>query len=302
MHCHVAAEALLRCGHSGSICCSSRSNRFSRFFCRCSFFVLFSRRHNAVDRLQRSFGGDRRTGQCFDSVFAVGEGAALANELIGERRFGSPLAQAVGFIGRIDGQRLDLVAVQGDVYCHVAAEALLRCGDGILIRRSRFRFLGRFFRGGFFGRFLTGDGLVDRLQGSRGSHGSTGQGFNAVFTEGEGTVLADELVSEFRVRRALAQAFGLVRRIDGQFLDRVALQDKMRRNVAAKALHGCFRFRLTGSQFLGGRVILQGFGSAEHTGHRQDDRRHQHRADCDPDPLFLSKIVHFLPSINSEWS
>ena len=302
MNRHVSAEALL-CRGNGSICCRSRSDRFSR----CSFFLLFAGGQDAVDRLQSSVGSNRGAGQRFNAVLTVGEGAALTDELIGECRFGSPLAQARGFIRGINGQRLDFVfSVQGHMNRHVTAEALLSRGNGIFVRRCCFRLFGRFFHSGFRGRFLrrflTGDSLVDRLQSGSGGHCRAGQGFNSVLTEGEGAVLADELLGEFRVGSPLAKAFGFVGRINGQFLNRLSVQDNMGCYVTAEALFRRFRFGSPRGQVLCQRVILQRSGSAEHAGHSQDNCPHQYSADRDPDPLFLCKIVHFLPSINSEWS
>ena len=311
MNRHFTAEALLRCRNGAAGFCG----RFLRFF-RGFFFLLFRgflrgfRRcralsgRGAVDCLQGRFGGDGRAGQGLDPVLAEGEGAALADELVGKRRFGSPLAQAHGLVRRIDGQGLHFIAVQGDVNRHFTAEALLRCRNGAAGFCGRFL---RFFRGFFFllfrgflrgfrrCRVLSGHGTVDRLQGRVGGDGRAGQRFDPVLAEGEGAALADKLLCEFRIRGPFSQAFGLIRRIDRQLADDSVLCHSPRGHFAAEALLRGFR---GGGRAAGRRgVVRQRSVSGQHAGHRQHRDPHQHRAHRDPDPLLLLKIIHICSSV-----
>ena len=56
------------------------------------------------------------------------------SELVGERSFGCPLAQARGLIRGINGQRLDLVSVHGHMHGHIAAETLFGRLKGVPVR------------------------------------------------------------------------------------------------------------------------------------------------------------------------
>ena len=250
MHCHVAAEALFRRFDGIGSCLRFRSGFCCRFFCG-SFSA-----GSSVDGLQDSIGGDCCAGQRFNPVLAVSKRCALADKLVRKGRFGGPLAQARGFVGRIDAQRLNLVAVQRDMHRHVAAKALFNRFDGVAGRRRFFlcfRLRGRIFRR-FCGRFFrllrfrfrgvfTGNCPVDRLQCRVGRHSGAGKCFDAVLTESEGAGLSDKLLSKLRFGSPFAQAFGFVRRIDGQFAYSIVLCRNVYRYLPAETLLG----RLCGS-------------------------------------------------------
>ena len=183
---------------------------------------------------------------------------------------------------------------------HVSSEALFR---GFHASRFGLRFFFRrfrCFRGGFLRFFFSGrfraDCPVDRLQRRVGGHRRAAQRFDAVLAVSEGAALADELVGKRRLGGAFAQAFGFAGRIDRQRFDLVPVQGDMRRHVPGEALFRSFSERGGFSVRCSG-IIDQLFAAAEHACHRQDDHTHKHGADRDPDPLFLRKIIHSLPSL-----
>ena len=127
---------------------------------------------------------------------------------------------------------------------HFAAEALLRgvngcAGRGGFVLLFCLGFFLGFLSGFFLGLFRglpAGHGTVDGLQGGVGGDRRAGQRFDPVLTVGEGSALADELAGERLLGRPLAQAGGLVGRIDRQRLDLAAVQGHMGRHFAAEAL------------------------------------------------------------------
>ena len=131
---------------------------------------------------------------------------------------------------------------------HIAAEALLSRFNrisGCFRFRSWFssgflrRFCGRLFCrffSGCFRSFLSAHSAVDRLQGGIGGHRRAGQGFNPVLSEGERSALSDELLGKGFFRSTLAQAFGLIRRINGQGFDFPVFQGHTRDHFTAEAL------------------------------------------------------------------
>ena len=106
---------------------------------------------------------------------------------------------------------------------------------------------GRFLRGLFPGslcrrlRAVRAGGPVDGLQGGFGSHRRAGKRFDAVLPEGEGSFLADELVRKRRFGSPFAQAFRLVRRVDGQRLHCLSVQGYMDGHVSAETFFSGFR-------------------------------------------------------------
>ena len=213
--------------------------------------------HDAVQRVEHCAGGDAGTGHLVDAVFAVGKRRVLADELAGERALGGQLAQTVGLVGRIDGQRGDgVVVVELDGEGHVAAEALDGGGDGL-------------------GRLLAAavDDGVDGVDGRGGGERRAADRLNAVLAVGEGSGLADELAGEGVLRAQLAQAVGLVRGIYGQVFDAAVLgHADGHGHIAAEALLrggdglpgvGAGGF-LGDAQLLGVDVARHGVDAADH--------------------------------------
>ena len=184
---------------------------------------------------------------------------------------------------------------------HRAAEALLaalgRHLDAFIPAGGRFRCRGFRCRGFLFRRrrfrlfccgLFPGDQAIEGLQGGIGGHCGAGDRFHPVLAEGEGAFLAHKLVRKLLVGGPLAQAFGLVRRIDAQALHLFAVQFRMDGHVAAEALFHSGHGVLIHAQLIGHGL------SADDA--RQEQHRHSHsqQAQGDPGPLFFLEFVHSL--------
>ena len=148
---------------------------------------------------------------------------------------------------------------------HIAAEALHRDGAGIA------------------GLAAAAHDGVDGVDGRGGRERRAGHRLDAVLAVGEGAGLPDELAGKVLLGTALAQAFRLVGRIDGQRLDGVVgVEFDGRRHVPGKALFrggigaagGGALVRLVHAQL----VRIDAAGDGIHAvGHRaRRDRRGRH--------------------------
>ena len=268
MHGHVAAfdAGRARCLFSFYRCCRSCIRlcfsrgcsfhcAFGRGFFHCRKQGLVTLGNNAVQGIQNRSGGDGSTGDCFNTILSVCERSHLADELAGKAAVGSSLAQAVGLIRRIDAQCSDgIVCIQADGYRHVTAKALHGRG---------YRLCG-----------LCSAAFHDRIQSrnnSVGRKGRSGESFNAILTVGKRSALADELAGKGLLRGHLAQAIGLIRRIDGKVFDRAVIrQTDIYGNRPAEALFrgrygrsGINLFLLHQAELIGIDIVCYGIDPAD---------------------------------------